>query len=121
MIYSDTRNNNLTGCTTLMLAVQFEHDDRRNIIKYLIDKGADVNCRGNDKADGGTALHVAASHGCFDIVQLLITKGADPTIVDANDCFPAEVANHKLMNEHDKQRIIHYRRCHLRVPRRLIS
>ena len=95
-----------------MLAVQFEHQDRRAIIKYLIEKGADVNCRGNDLVDGGTARHIAADHGHFDIVQFLITKGADPTIVDANNCFPAEVANHKLMNEQDRQRIIHYSKCH---------
>ena len=44
------------------------------VAELLIQKGADVNFRGND---GGTALHAAAFLGQYEIAELLIQKGAD--------------------------------------------
>lgn len=41
--------------------------------RYLIDQGADVNC----KVWQSTALQVAAEHGHFSIVEMLITAGAN--------------------------------------------
>ena len=45
-----------------------------NIVKLLIDKGADVNAKTDD---GMTALIVAAENGQADVAKLLIDKGAD--------------------------------------------
>ena len=42
------------------------------IAQLLIDKGADVNARGNK---GSTALMIAASNGHTDIVKALLDKG----------------------------------------------
>jgi len=42
----------------------------------LIDKGVNINAK--DKG-GKTPLHVAAEWGHFQIIQLLIEKGANPT------------------------------------------
>jgi len=50
-------------------------------VEDLLDKGADVNAKGeggNGRGEGGvSALHVAAGKGHKDIAELLITRGAD--------------------------------------------
>ena len=53
-----------------MIAASNGHTD---IVKALLDKGADVNARGNK---GSTALMFAAYNGHTDIVKSLIDKGA---------------------------------------------
>ena len=45
-----------------------------DLVKYLIDIGANVNSPGYDKC---TSLHCAAHHDNKDIIELLIDKGAD--------------------------------------------
>jgi len=47
---------------------------RRDIVRYLLSKGAKVNAR---NADGDTALMEAVKRGFDDIVTLLIAAGAD--------------------------------------------
>ena len=59
------------GSTPLRIAAAF---DQAEAAKLLIDKGANVNARGND---GGTALHAAAFLCRGEIVKLLLTKGVD--------------------------------------------
>jgi ankyrin repeat protein len=50
-----------------------------NIIKDLLEKGADVNARDNDDK---TVLHLAAENGYMDVVEYLLEKGIN---VDAKD------------------------------------
>jgi ankyrin repeat protein len=47
---------------------------RRDIVRYLVSKGAKVNAR---NADGDTALMEAVKRGFDDIVSLLFEAGAD--------------------------------------------
>jgi ankyrin repeat protein len=54
-------------------------------VHALLEKGADVNTRGND---GFTALDMAAGHGHTDIVQALLSQGADMNAKD-NDGITA--------------------------------
>lgn len=49
------------------------------IVKLLLERGADVNARGNG---GRTALHYAIEHHHPDVVQLLVSHGADINVVD---------------------------------------
>ncbi|CAB3379625.1 Hypothetical predicted protein [Cloeon dipterum] len=49
-------------------------------IVHLIDKGADVNL----VSDKGSALHIAAENGDLLLVELLLKKGARPSIT----CYP---------------------------------
>ena len=52
-----------------------------DIVKCLIEKGADVNAKDEDEE---TALHLASEEGHLEIVQYLIEKGAD---INAKDCY----------------------------------
>ena len=66
-----------TGMTALMLAAgSFFASNRQQIVRLLIDSGADVNQRG---AGGKTAIFYAAlaGSGYVDCVETLITAGAD--------------------------------------------
>jgi ankyrin repeat protein len=55
-------------------------------VTWLLDHGADVNQRatfgGAGHGQGVAALHLAAQSGHLAIVQLLIARGADPTLRD---------------------------------------
>ena len=57
-------------CTPLMHAAEY---GRNEIIRLLLDKGADIN----EKVEGWTALQWAASSGQIESVKLLLDKGAD--------------------------------------------
>ncbi len=53
---------------------------------WLLDHGADVNLKGTfggpSHGQGITALHMACQNGNMEMVKLLISRGADPNIVD---------------------------------------
>ena len=49
------------------------------VVDVLLELGASVNARG---ATGGTVLHMAAARGDRALIQLLIARGADPSIVN---------------------------------------
>jgi ankyrin repeat protein len=57
--------------------IYFTEYNRPNIIKMLLEKGADVNKK---SYDGFTPLHIAAQYGFDEIVKLLVDNGADVTI-----------------------------------------
>jgi ankyrin repeat protein len=57
-------------------------EGRTEIVKYLIEKGADVNFRGREW--GHTPLHEAASRGFDDVIEVLLEAGADPKVKDRN-------------------------------------
>ena len=59
------------GRTALMRAVGNNH---LNIVKILIEKGADVNARDHD---GDTSLTIASSDGHVEVVKELLENGAD--------------------------------------------
>eukprot|EP01017_Pseudomicrothorax_dubius_P030935 TRINITY_DN3898_c0_g1_i6.p1 TRINITY_DN3898_c0_g1~~TRINITY_DN3898_c0_g1_i6.p1 ORF type:complete len:194 (-),score=38.56 TRINITY_DN3898_c0_g1_i6:176-694(-) len=64
-----------TGITLLHQAIlRTSSDVVSDIVKTLIDFGADINATDNH---GRTPLHFAASWGRFSLVQYLIEKGAD--------------------------------------------
>jgi ankyrin repeat protein len=48
-------------------------------VKFLLDKGADVNVKYNHSR---TSLIFASQHGNVDVVKLLVDKGADVNVKD---------------------------------------
>lgn len=59
---------------------------RLDTVSWLLDHGADVNRRGTfggpTHGQGITALHLAAQWDRFEVVRLLVERGADVTIPD---------------------------------------
>ena len=68
--------------------------DRLDVLIYVLDKGAPINSlMYENSADSyeqerfsglGTPLHSAASTGCLAMVDMLLSRGADPSI--KNSC-----------------------------------
>merc|ERR1712000_30988 len=59
-------------------------------VEELLAKGADVNS--TNEFDNWTALHHAAQEGFVDMIKLLLSKGADPSIKDAKGRLPLDLA-----------------------------
>jgi ankyrin repeat protein len=64
-----------SGKRALSSAVEFGHDD---IVKLLLERGADPNWPEGTYAPRGVALHAAARRGDRPAVELLLAHGADP-------------------------------------------
>ena len=52
----------------------------KNVVKYLLEEGADVNKRFGQR--GQTVLHWAARKGHYDVAKLLIARGANISVHD---------------------------------------
>ena len=74
------------GKTPLMCAAS---EGRFDVVKYLIDCGADVNEKGYLKQ---TALHYASGRGDLKVVEALLSKGAEIDVEDEYRCTPLMLA-----------------------------
>jgi ankyrin repeat protein len=77
------------GNTALWFAAQGPWPKGVDVVRVLIDAGADVN---KPCEHGRTALHMAAAWGHADVVQLLMENGANPKLVDDEGLTPPMVA-----------------------------
>jgi ankyrin repeat protein len=60
-------------------------------VKFLVEEaGADVNVRDHE---GNSALHHAASRGDVEMLQYLVSKGADPLVVNREGQTTVDMAN----------------------------
>lgn len=60
-------------------------------VKYLVEElGADVNAQDHE---GNTAMHNAAARGDVEMINYLIAKGADPTLINREGKSTADMAN----------------------------
>ncbi len=64
-----------SGKRALSSAVEFGHPE---IVRLLLDRGADPNGSEGSTAPRGAALHAAARKGDRAVVELLLAHGADP-------------------------------------------
>jgi uncharacterized protein len=106
------------GTTPLMLASGAATDVQRarsieerglaiHTARYLLDHGADVNAAGQF---GWTALHSATYQGITDLIELLISKGADINAMDGFRQTPLSISLSVLTKEAGAHR--------LQIPRR---
>jgi ankyrin repeat protein len=76
IVYLDARDNDLL--TSLLWAVKYRDV---GLAEQLLARGADVNA--DNEWSGSTALHQAAGLGYYDIVKLLLDKGAEVNKTDS--------------------------------------
>ena len=74
------------------------YSDKVEAAAWLLDHGADPDLRhdfgGENHGVDAVAMHLAAQHNCVGCLNLLLDRGADPTIVDgAHDGTPKGWAN----------------------------
>ncbi|MEZ5360527.1 MAG: ankyrin repeat domain-containing protein [Candidatus Zixiibacteriota bacterium] len=79
--------------------------DDLKTIKVLISNGVAINVP--NPYDGKTALHISASTGNMEIVEYLVSMGANPNLCDSLGETPIE----KAMN-HDHTEVIEYLLAH---------
>jgi ankyrin repeat protein len=91
---ADVNVKNKYGDTALIATIDRTSIDK-DIVKLLIDNGANVN---DTDRDGFTALMHAAKKGDKDIVQLLLENGADTNIESNNGKTALSLALH---NKHE--------------------
>ena len=90
-------------------AAESPAEGRLEVLKFLLDDGADVNAvkwAHNEEAYRtwalfglGTALHYAAKGGYIDRVNLLLSRGAKVNALDSNARTPVEVAREHGQND----------------------
>lgn len=81
-------NTMTVGRSLLHIACSFGHIE---IVKLLIEKGANFNAADDDNSD--TPLHIACGHGYTEIVKLLIEEGVDLEVTNYDKGFtPLHVA-----------------------------
>lgn len=79
------------SCRLLWLAI--ENQERYDIAKLLLSRGADVNSR---CTEGKTALHLAVSLGSINAVRFLIANGADVNARDPGGETPLHETVHAM-------------------------
>lgn len=58
----------------ISLSLLFQFSNRADVVKYLLENGADIQTK---DCDGQSPLHRAASLGSIDSVKMLVERGAD--------------------------------------------
>ncbi|PWW77985.1 ankyrin, partial [Tuber magnatum] len=76
-----------SGATPLHFVAASE--DKGQCTLMLINAGAEVDCPDNNKY---TALHWAASHGCYLTAAVLLAMGADFTVLDNEGRSPLDLS-----------------------------
>ena len=84
-----------SGATPLHMAILF---DQREVARFLIDKGANINALAKDEY-GGTPLHWAAALGRVEIARQLIDAGANVNLRDKNGYTPLDATTYEQFSE----------------------
>ncbi|AZO08269.1 MULTISPECIES: ankyrin repeat domain-containing protein [unclassified Mesorhizobium] len=75
------------GFPSIIAALSTERPDKHDIVRMLIDHGADPNMRG---VNDWTPLHYAVSLRDAEAIRLLLVSGADPSLrTRIDDCATA--------------------------------
>lgn len=84
------------GLTALHYAankdINFENNSLEQMV-LLIERGANINLR---DISGNTPLHIACRGGNIDLIQTLISHGADRNIPNMNNLVPVDIAQQQV-------------------------
>ncbi|NXL99397.1 MYPT1 phosphatase, partial [Tyrannus savana] len=89
----DINYANVDGLTALHQACI---DDNVDMVKFLVENGANINQPDNE---GWIPLHAAASCGYLDIAEYLISQGAHVGAVNSEGDTPLDIAEEEAMEE----------------------
>jgi ankyrin repeat protein len=87
---ADQRSRNALANTRLHACAALSHSAR--VATILLDSGANVNATQNGQFP---PLHAAAANGSFDLVKLLLERGADVSLRTADGQTAADLAREK--------------------------
>ncbi|NXK72858.1 MYPT2 phosphatase, partial [Amazona guildingii] len=71
-------------------------DENLDMVKFLVENGADVNQQDNE---GWTPLHAVASCGYLNIAEFLISHGANVAAVNSEGEVPSDIAEEAAMKD----------------------
>ncbi|NXG80335.1 MYPT2 phosphatase, partial [Baryphthengus martii] len=71
-------------------------DENLDMVKFLVENGADVNQQDNE---GWTPLHAVASCGYLNIAEYLISHGANVAAVNSEGDVPSDIAEEAAMKD----------------------
>ncbi|KUM28444.1 hypothetical protein AU467_11490 [Mesorhizobium loti] len=74
---SNPNYEDLAGFPSIIAALSTERPDRLEIVRILLEHGADPNMRG---VNDWTPLHYAVSQRDAEAIRLLLASGADPSL-----------------------------------------
>lgn len=81
---ADANYGDHAGFPSLIATLSADRPDRRELLKLLLDYGADVSQRG---VNDDTALHDAAATDNVPAIESLLAHGADPSArTNVDDC-----------------------------------
>jgi ankyrin repeat protein len=95
---ADPNYEDVAGFPSVIAAISTDRADRYEIVELLLDSGANVQQRGvNDY----TPLHYAAARNDVKLIQLLLSRGADPNARTGIDDYttPFEEAENRNLTE----------------------
>lgn len=109
----DVNEKRLGGVTPLYEAVYYNCCASLDIIRLLLDKGADPNL-GFDSGDGPRPIHAAVKTGNANVVKLLLDRGADITVRNQFGKTPLKMAEEegqtvivRILREAEEKQYLH--------------
>lgn len=101
----NTKKLEENGCNLTIQFITAASNGELENVKKMLDK-VDINSPDYDKR---TALHLACSNGHFEVVEFLVSKGADPEVKDRWGNTPFHEANiHEESDPNTYEKIMNY-------------
>ncbi len=87
-----------TGDTVLHAAIDRDKDDKYEVLRMLIEAGADINMKGTND---WTPTHLAAVRNDIEALTALVNHGADLSIKTAIDNYATPLEEAMVLNKYN--------------------